>query len=352
MTATVLGDFAVQSDPYNRELLPLQVWKTTITMAAATGTFSPSSTCAGTAVAAWIDPGTLTAGAVIKGYSSVDAMATPDYFLYYTVPTTAIETHQALAKRTLLFGTVVIEVTGATAADSFVLYVFVDPSATALALDATDFTRTAPTMTSYAPTSTAYMKVTPNANNLDMMVSPIVVTENLVVASTIVHKIADANGIAATNPATNDTTELYALADEIVDDMIVHIASTVYHVTATGTITHVAATTEATAITEVNLARTNMLSHFLSATAHGSMADTVNYNLVAATAACTTKAEAVTLVNLLATYWLAHCAVTDLSNYIVIGPSVMPFHWRSLIPFFCKTNVSGHLFTTAELRSA
>jgi hypothetical protein len=210
----------------------------------------------------------------------------------------------------------------------------------------------APLMTLYSPATTAYVKVAPAADTLLMTVAPTVTTETLQFASIITHKIADVTTIAATNPATNDTTELYALADEVMEDFIVHIASTAYHASATGTITHTNATTEATAVTEVNLIRTNMLSHLASSTVHCGRADATNLALVTATSACTDKAGAVTLINLLATYYLAHLAVVDNSTYMTHPAGEMPMQWPCLGSFYCKTNVSGHTFSTCEFKSA
>jgi len=209
-----------------------------------------------------------------------------------------------------------------------------------------------PVVTLYSPATTAYVKVTPASDTLLMTVAPTVTTETLTYASIITHKIADATTIAATNPATNNTTELYALADEVMDDFIVHIASTAYHATATGTITHTAATTEATAVAEVNLIRTSLLSHLASTTAHCGRADAVNLALVTATSACTDKAGAVTLINLLATYYLAHLAVVDNSTYMTHPAGEMPMLWPCLGSFYAKTNVSGHTFATCEFKSA
>jgi hypothetical protein len=209
-----------------------------------------------------------------------------------------------------------------------------------------------PTVTLYSPATTAYAKVTPAATCLDMLVAPQIVTETLQIASLVTHKIADVTTIAAANPAEDDTTALYALADEVMEDFIVHIASTAYHATATGTITHVNATTEATAVTEVNLIRTNLLTHLASTTVHGGRADAVNLALVAATTACTTKTNAVTLINLLATYYLAHLAIVEDGIWMAVPIAAMPFHWRSLGSFYCKTNVSAHLFSTTEYLSA
>ena len=111
--------------------LPLQVWKATITIpAAATGvTVTSPNKLSGTVVEAWIDPSTLTASANIKVYDATDEMATPQYAVNYTVPSPAIETHDALNARFRVCGTLTCVVTSATAADSFVLYVLVDPHA-------------------------------------------------------------------------------------------------------------------------------------------------------------------------------------------------------------------------------
>ncbi|MGB7545589.1 MAG: hypothetical protein WBL92_08330, partial [Methanothrix sp.] len=281
MTVTVLGDFAVHSDPYNRELLPLQLWKTTITMAAATGSFSPSSKIAGSPVAVWIDPITLTAGATIKGWCTTDAFETtgPDYFVDYTAPNPAVETRTALAKRTLVSGTVEIDVASATTADSFVLYVWVDPSAATdvvtnairedsahtstdygtmalavrndtpttlagttgdyapLQVDANGSLKTrsvpypvSPVMTLYTPVTTAYVKVTPNAADLDMLIAPQVTTETLQIASLVTHKIVEATSIAAADP--DDLPKSITAADEMYGEINTHIASLTYHVAA------------------------------------------------------------------------------------------------------------------------
>jgi len=209
-----------------------------------------------------------------------------------------------------------------------------------------------PTMTLYSPATTAYVLVTPDPTMLLMEVAPTVTTETLQWCSVLTHKIADVTTIDATNPATNDTTELYALADEVMEDFIVHIASTAYHAAATGTITHTNATTEATAVAEVNLIRTNMLTHLASTTKHGGRADATQLALVAATTACTDKAGAVTLINLLATYYLAHLAVVDDATYMTHPAACMPMRWPCLGSFYCKTNVSAHTFATTEYKSA
>lgn len=111
--------------------LPIQLWKATVTIpAAATGvTVTAPNKMSGTAVAAWIDPTTLTASATIKVYDATDALTTPTYIVNYTVPSPAVETHSALNARERVMGTLTCVVASATAADSFDLYVIVDPQA-------------------------------------------------------------------------------------------------------------------------------------------------------------------------------------------------------------------------------
>ncbi len=119
-----------QSNKYGP--LPLQLWKATITIATATTgiTVTAPNKMSGTAVAAWIDPTTLTASATIKVYDSTnDGLTTPLYAVDYTVPTTAIESRNILTRRVRIVGTVTCVVASATAGDSFVLYLYVDPNA-------------------------------------------------------------------------------------------------------------------------------------------------------------------------------------------------------------------------------
>jgi hypothetical protein len=118
-----------QSNQYGP--LPLQLWKATITIpAASTGiTVTAPLKMSGTAVEAWIDPTTLTASATIKVYDATDALTTPLYVVNYTVPTPAVETHSALSARYRVMGTLTCVVASATAGDVFDLYVMVDPNA-------------------------------------------------------------------------------------------------------------------------------------------------------------------------------------------------------------------------------
>ncbi len=109
--------------------MPLALWKTTITLSAATGSFEPQNEIGGVVVGVWIDPSTLTASATIKGYMQDDDLSTPTYFLDYTVPNPAEETRAALNARTRVYGKLQVDVAGATSGDAFVLYVWVDSNA-------------------------------------------------------------------------------------------------------------------------------------------------------------------------------------------------------------------------------
>ena len=210
----------------------------------------------------------------------------------------------------------------------------------------------APVMTKYTPGTTAYVKVTPNANALAMYLRPVVTTEDLIVASLIVHKIADTTTIAATVPAVSEA-ESYALAIELKGDYNTHIASTVYHDTAdAGECTLANATSEATLVALVNNLRTLFATHYAATGVHGGKADAVGIAAVAATTVATNAATAIVLENALAAAHAAHLAVTDLATYLTHSAATMPLAWPCLGAFWCKTNVSGHSFVTEEFRSA
>lgn len=127
MSNVVSDKFFAYCYSINREPMGPVLWKTTLTLTATTGSFEPQNGVSGTVVGVWIDPSTLTASATIKGYSQNDGLTTPDYFLNYTVPNPAIETRDALYKRTRVNGKLQIDVASATSGDSFDLYVWVDP---------------------------------------------------------------------------------------------------------------------------------------------------------------------------------------------------------------------------------
>jgi hypothetical protein len=218
----------------------------------------------------------------------------------------------------------------------------------------------APTVAVYSPSGTAYMKVTPDAKSLKMVIRPRTITQSLVYAPLVTHKIADTTTtIGAADP--DDLAKSKTAVDEILADCNTHIASLTYHVAAgtafvaghkaadttntnsqanmsslaTGyvlademdddvtahllsTVFHLAATTaddfggtpaaEGTLRTKVNLLRTAMIAHFGSTTAH-SVADVANATLAAATTPGSDEATDQTLINLLKTYWNSHCGV-------------------------------------------
>jgi hypothetical protein len=123
-----------------------------------------------------------------------------------------------------------------------------------------------------------------------------------------IHKIPDAtNTVGAA--ASNDSTDVSTLANDVIDKLIAHIASTTHHVTATGTITHTDGSSEATNTTLCNLIRTSMIAHLGQTALHGQVADTVNGALTSATSVATNAASNKILINLLRTYYIAHCAL-------------------------------------------
>ena len=208
----------------------------------------------------------------------------------------------------------------------------------------------APTVTVVSPATTSYAKVTPSANTLMTRCRPRTITQSLVYAATIVHKIADANGIAATNPAVTDANA-YALINEIKSDFNVHIASTSYHVAAgTNTIATVDATDLATTVALTNAVATALAAHFGSTSVHGGMTDAVNLAAVVAAQAApaTDMATSKTEMNLLVTAWIAHIAVTDLGAYVTAGPVGLPIDWPCSAPFYAKTDTSAGVLTVTE----
>jgi hypothetical protein len=120
--------------------------------------------------------------------------------------------------------------------------------------------------------------------------------------------LTDSTAIGGTHPATDTTTEAYALSIDLIAKHNTHTALTTHHHTATAAASSVAATTEETLKAQVLVSRTAMLAHYNDATAHG-QADTVNAALVAATAATyANAAAAVVALNLLMTACEAHFA--------------------------------------------
>lgn len=222
-----------------------------------------------------------------------------------------------------------------------------------------------PTCTVYSPSGTAYMKVTPSATTLQLVVRPRTVTQSMVYAPIVTHKIADTTTtIGAADP--DDLAKSKTALDEILADTNTHIASLTYHVAAgaawyAGHIVdddtnlieaadmgagdlaagytlyaelkldltaHAASTTfhpsavalltlpgtpdsEALLVAATNAMRLALIAHFGSAVAH-SVADPINVDLVTATAAdAVNTAGCRTNLNLYKAYLNSHFAVGD-----------------------------------------
>lgn len=210
---------------------------------------------------------------------------------------------------------------------------------------------TTPIVEVYSPSGVAYMKVTPSASALELLVRPRVTTQALIFAPIIVHKIADTNVLAATNPAITEANS-YALADELKSDYNTHIASLIYHVVADlGSVSLDDATDEATLVALVNSLLTLMRTHAANATAHGGQADTAFTTALGLVSACNDAPTAIALENALAAAWLNHLNVVDLGAYVTVAASLMPMVWPCLGTVFVKTDTSGGVFTVAEFRS-
>lgn len=213
----------------------------------------------------------------------------------------------------------------------------------------------------YTPGSTEYQKVTPDADALEMVVRPRVTTEALIYAPIVTHLIADttttigsadATDLASSKTladelladvnthiasedyhvdagtawvaghieddatdvvATADMSDLatgYALADDLCDALIAHVADDTYHF-AVSTLTFPATpTTEPLLRAKVNLLRLALIAHMDDDAAH-SVADPINSALVTATTVGTDEASDQTLINLLKAYQNSHMAVGD-----------------------------------------
>lgn len=208
----------------------------------------------------------------------------------------------------------------------------------------------APTVTVVSPATTSYAKVTPSANTLKTMCRPRTITQSLVYAATIVHKIADATTITSAAP-TDDATDR-ARANEFKADFNTHVASTAYHVTAGTAIATADATSDPTLIALCQAIDAAMKAHAASTTEHGGMTDAVFAAalVTAALPAVPTKGECRTWLAdaVLRAAWHAHLAVTDLGAYVTAGPVGLPIDWPCSAPFYAKTDTSAGVFTVTE----
>ncbi len=216
----------------------------------------------------------------------------------------------------------------------------------------------APIITVNSPTGAAYIKYTPDATALEAIIRARVTSEDLIYATLITHKIADATSIGAAD--ATDLASSKTLVNEIVAEAPTHIASTAYHIAA-GTIlypghkaadttnttsaadmidlasgytlydelaadvaAHAASTTfhlaastftpaatpnsEPTLRAALNDLRTFLLAHFASTAAHY-VGDVENLRLLTATTPGSDEASDQTLINLVKTYWNSHCGI-------------------------------------------
>lgn len=211
-----------------------------------------------------------------------------------------------------------------------------------------------PTMTLYSPSTTAYVKVTPAAGTLLMTVAPTVTTETLTYASVVTHKIGDATTITSAAPTTDETDRLRAT--EFKADFNTHVVSTAYHAAAGTAIATADATSDSTLIALCQALDAALKAHAASTTVHCGRADAVFLAALVAAAlpATPSKAECRTWLGdaVLKAAWEAHLAVVDGGTAMTTGASVLPMQWPCLGSFYCKTNVSGHTFATAEFKSS
>lgn len=205
-------------------------------------------------------------------------------------------------------------------------------------------------MSSYTPSTTAYVLVSLFSDTVMAHIRPVITTEDLVVASIITHKIADATTITSDAPTSDDTDRLRAT--EFKNDFNTHVAATAYHAAAGTAITTADATSDATLIALCQALDAAMKLHAASTTEHCGRADAVFLAALVAAAlpATPNKAQCRTwLADLvLKAAWEAHLAVTDLATYITYPAAAMPVEWPCSGPFYAKTNVSGHAFVVAE----
>jgi hypothetical protein len=224
-----------------------------------------------------------------------------------------------------------------------------------------------PVCTAYTPSGAAYVKVTPDAKTLGMVIRPRVITESLVYAPIVTHYIADTTAtIGAADPddlpksktavdeimadcnthianltyhvaagaafwdghlatdATNTTGAAdmglgdlaagYTLYTELKADLIAHAASVVFHSAAVAVLTLPGVPdSEALLVAATNALRLAYLDHFASLAAH-SVSDVENVRLVTATAAdAVNTAGCRTNLNLYKAYWNSHVAIGDVT---------------------------------------
>jgi hypothetical protein len=215
----------------------------------------------------------------------------------------------------------------------------------------------APVQTVYSPSTTAYVKIAPHADNLHMEIAPRVTSDDLIYASILTHKIADATTITSAAPTTDETDRLRAT--EFKNDTNVHMASLTYHEVAGPAITEADATDDATLIALTVAIDTALRTHAASSTQHGGRADAVFVAALASLAlpASPSKAQCRTYLAdaALKAAWDAHRAVTDhLAGVQVysVRAAGLPKEWDCAGSVFVRCSSSGGIFVTEEYRSS
>jgi hypothetical protein len=214
----------------------------------------------------------------------------------------------------------------------------------------------APVQTVYTPSTTAYVKITPDPTNLHMEISPRTTSDDLIYASVLTHKIADATTITSAAPTTDETDRLRAT--EFKNDCNTHMASLTYHEVAGPAITADDATDDATLIALCQEIDLDLKAHAASTTQHGGRADAVFVAALASLAlpATPSKAECRTYLAdaALKAAWDAHRVITNhlagVQVYAVHAAGT-PKSWDCDGSLFCRCSTSGATFVTEEYRA-
>jgi hypothetical protein len=160
--------------------------------------------------------------------------------------------------------------------------------------------------------------------------------------------LIDTTALGCTHPATDTTTEAYALSIELIADHNDHTALTTHHKAATAAVSSTAATTEGTLKAQVLVTRNAMLAHYADTAVHEN-ADTTNGALVAAVASTyANAAAAVVALNLLVTAHEAHIATATCTakagNSIAINNGHTTYTYTSNAT---TTTKASRIFSTA-----
>lgn len=204
----------------------------------------------------------------------------------------------------------------------------------------------------YTPSTTSYAKITPAPTLLHMEVRARTASDDLIRASILTHKIADATTITSAAPTTDETDRLRAT--EFKGDNNVHMASLVYHDVVGPVITAADATDDPTLIALTLGINTALMTHAASATQHGGRADATFLAALTALALpaspTTAQCRAYLADAALKAAWDAHRAVTDGGIYVTI-PAGSPDFWDCKGTVHYRTSTSGGTFTSTSFLS-